>query len=233
MAEVIKKIYDILWDDINAITSIGTNTIISMSGVPAPAPGPPIQTATLSAAKYGYYYSIDSTSWTLVVNALSSNANATSSLAIISDITPIRTGNAFFNQRMNLQYDLSSFSTSSILSATLKLDVGGITTTATPNEVYVLDLGGATFDFPTLNNANYSIVYQTGSLTQYATDTVSTTGTFNLGFSAAAITEANTYPAAYSMALLTYHDRNDTAPTVGTAYGVNFNGIPELEITFQ
>jgi hypothetical protein len=225
----IKNVYGILWGDIVAITGASAASVISMSGAPAP---PPTQTATLSATKYGLYTATSTTSWTLAVNALSSSTNATSSLAIASEVAPTRTGTINVNTRINLQFDLSSYSTSSILSASLKLDVNAITTTATPNEVYVLDLGD-TFDFPTLNNGDYSLVYQSGSLTEYATDTISTTGLYELGFSAAAITTANTYPSAYSMALLTYHDRNDTAPASNTQYLVSFTSTPELEITYQ
>jgi hypothetical protein len=226
----IKNVYGILWEDIVTITGVSAASVISMSGAPAP---PPIQTATLSATKYGLYTATSNTSWTLAVNAISSISNQTMSLVIDSLVTPSRTGTLYVNTRVNLQFDLSSYSTSSILSASLKLDVNTIETTATPNEVFVLDLGGDTFDFPTLNNADYSLVYQSGSLTEYATDTISTTGTFNLNFNATALATASTYPAAYSMALLTYHDRNDTAPALNDRYLVSFTSTPELEITFQ
>jgi hypothetical protein len=224
----IKNVCGILWEDIVAIAGASAASVISMSGAPAP---PPIQTATLSATKYGLYTAISTTSWTLAVNAASSTANATSSLAINSQVSPTRTGTINANTRINLQFDLSSYSTSSILNAKLTLDVGGITTTATPNEVFVLDLGN-TFDFPTLNNANYSLYIQSGSFTEYATDTISTTGLYELGFSAAAITTANTYPSAYSMALLTYFDRNDIAPNINDQYLLAFNSTPELIIAF-
>jgi hypothetical protein len=158
------------------------------------------------------YTAASTIDWSLAVNSISSVSNSTSSLSINSQVHPTRTGTNNINTRVNLQFDLSSFSTSSILSASLLLDVNGINTTATPNEVFVLDLGGATFDFPTLNNTNYSLVYQSGSLTEYATDTVSTTGIFNLNFNATALATASTYPAAYSMALLTYQDRQDVSP---------------------
>jgi hypothetical protein len=118
------------------------------------------------------------------------------------------------------------------LAAKLKLNVTTIDTSATPNQIYVLDLGGSTFSFPTPNDSDYSLVYQQGNLDEYATDSITTTGLYELGFSSAAITVANTYPTAYSMAILTYHDRNDTAPSLNTFYSVYFD-TPELEITYQ
>ena len=226
----ITKISGVLWANLAKVGGIAKASIAKVNGVSA---GPPIQTATLSARKYGLYTATSTTSWTLAVNAISSISNQTISLAIASQVAPTRTGTINVNTRVNLEFDLSSFSTSSILSASLKLDVGSITTTATPNQVFVLDLGGATFNFPTLNNADYSLVYQSGSITQYATDTISTTGVFNLNFNATALATASTYPAAYSMALLTYHDRNDTAPGLNDQYYVGFNSTPELEIKFQ
>jgi hypothetical protein len=232
MSEVIKRVNGILWEDINTISGISAASVISMSGAPAP---PPIQFATLSATKYGSYTRTSTISWTLAVNSIISNFNSTGgipSLAINSQVQPTRTGTNNINTRINLQFDLSSYSAYTILSASLKLDVGGINTTATPNEVFVLDLGD-TFDFPTLNNANYSLVYQSGSLTEYATDTVSTTGIFNLNFNATALATASTYPAAYSMALLTYQDRQDVSPGSYNQYIISINGTPELEITYQ
>lgn len=225
------------WSSIVKVDGIAKASIEKVSGVEAVS-GPPIQTATLSATKYGQYNATSTTSWTLAVNALSSNSTTNTNVSLNSQVAPSRTGTSYFVSRANLQFDLSSYSTSSILSAKLLLDVNGITTTATPNEVYVLDLGGATFDFPTLNNADYSLVYQSGSLTEYATGTINTTGLHELNFSTAAITEANTYPAAYSMALLTYHDRNDTAPSLNDRYQVAIQTTspyqpPELEITYQ
>jgi hypothetical protein len=168
--------------------------------------------------------------------SISSNFNSTSlySLVINSQVHPTRTGISNINTRINLQFDLSSYSAYTILSASLKLDVSSINTTATPNEVFVLDLGGATFDFPTLNNTDYSLVYQSGSGTEYATDTVSTTGIFNLNFNATALATASTYPAAYSMALLTYQDRQDVSPGSYNQYTIVMSGsTPELEITYQ
>ena len=211
---------------IDKINGIAKSSIVYVNGITT------TQVAILSATKYGRYTATSNTSWTLAVNAASSTVNSTSSLAINSQVSPTRTGTININTRINLQYDLSSFSTSSILSASLIFNVGGITTTATPNEVFVLDLGD-TFDFPTLNNANYSLYIQSGSNTEYATDTVSTTGPFSLNFNATALATANTYPAAYSMAVLTYHDRNDIAPGLNDQYLVGFQNTPELEITFQ
>ena len=226
----ITKLSGVLWANLAKVGGIAKASIVKVNGISA---GPPIQTATLSATKYGLYTALSTTSWTLVVNAASSINNSTSSLAINSQVAPTRTGTNYINTRVNLQFDLSSFSTSSILSASLKLDVSGITTTApSQNKAFVLDLGD-TFNFPTLNNANYSLYLQSGSLTGYATDTIYTTGLYELNFSAAAITEANTFPAAYSMALLTYHDAKDTAPSLTQQYSLYFNGTPELEITFQ
>ena len=230
MSEVIKRVNGILWEDINTISGISAASVISMSGAPAP---PPIQFATLSATKYGSYTKTFTNSWTIAVNSISSNFNSTSSLEINSQVHPTRTGINNINTRINLQFDLSSFSTSSILSATLKLDVSSITTTApSQNKAFVLDLGD-TFDFPTLNNANYSLYLQSGSLTEYATDTIYTTGTFYLNFDATALATANTYPAAYSMALLTYHDVKDTAPGLNQQYSLSLQNIPELVITYQ
>jgi hypothetical protein len=117
----------------------------------------------------------------------------------------------------------------------LKLDVSGITTTIPyQNKAYVLDLGD-TFDFPTLNNANYSLVYfNQGSLTEYATDTIDHyRNILTYNFDATALATANTYPAAYSMALITYQDRQDEPPGSNEQYVLYFNGIPELEITYQ
>jgi hypothetical protein len=226
----ITKLSGVLWANLAKVGGIAKASIVKVNGISA---GPPIQTATLSATKYGLYTALSTTSWTLVVNAASSINNSTSSLSINSQVVPSRTGTNYINTRVNLQFDLSSFSTSSILSASLKLDVSGITTTApSQNKAFVLDLGD-TFDFPTLNNANYSLYLQSGSLTGYATDTIYTTGLYELNFSAAAITEANTFPAAYSMALLTYHDAKDTAPFLNEQYTLSFNSTPELEITYQ
>ena len=212
---------------IDKINGIAKSSIGYVDGIIA------YQVATLSATKYGLYSATSTTSWTLAVNAASSTVNSTSSLAINSQVSPTRTGTININTRINLQYDLSSFSTSSILSASLILDVSSVTTTALPNEVFVLDLGD-TFDFPTLNNANYSLYIQSGSLTEYATNTIDNTGLYELQFNATALATASTYPAAYSMALLTYHDRNDIAPGPGSSqYAVSFNNIPELEIKFK
>jgi hypothetical protein len=234
MSDPIIKINGTSWSSISNVNGIAKASIVSMSGVPAP---PPTQTATLSATKYGQYNTTSNTSFTLAVNALSSNSNSTVSVSIQATVTPSRTGTSYTVSRANLQFDLSSYSTSSILSAKLLLNVNSVILTATPNEVYVLDLGGATFNFPTLNNADYSLVYQSGSLTEYATDTINSTGLYELNFSAAAITEANTFPAAYSMALLTYHDRNDTAPALNDRYQVASQTTspyqpPELVIEF-
>jgi hypothetical protein len=220
------KINGVSLNSIDKINGIAKSSIAYVDGIIT------TQVATLSATKYGLYTAISTTSWTLAVNAASSTANSTSSLAINSQVSPTRTGTINNNTRINLQFDLSSFSTSSILSASLLLDVGGITTTATPNEVFVLDLGD-TFDFPTLNNANYSLYIQSGSLTEYATNTIDGTGLYALQFNATALATASTYPAAYSMALLTYHDRNDIAPGLNDQYLVAFNGTPELQIIFQ
>jgi len=228
MSEVIKRVNGILWEDIITISGVSAASVISMSGAPAP---PPIQFATLSATKYAVY-TAGNPSWTIAVNAISSIVSSTSSLAADAAAVPGRTGTNFFNTRTNVQFDLSSYSTSSILSASLKLNVTYIDTSATPNEIFVLDLGGSTFSFPTPTNSDYSLVYQSGSITEYATDTVSTTGTFNLIFNAEALATASTYPAAYSMAILTYQDLNDTAPSVSTFYSVLFD-TPELEITYQ
>jgi hypothetical protein len=201
----ITKINGVLLNSIDKINGIAKSSIVSkVNGIKTTQ-----VTATLSATKYGLYTATSTTSWTVVINAASSVNNSTSSLSIGSGVFPSRTGTTYVNTRVNLQFDLSSFSTSSILSAKLIFDVNGITTTATPNEVFVLDLGGDTFDFPTLNNANYSLVYQSGSLTEYATNTIDNTGLYELQFNATALATASTYPAAYSMALLTYQDRQD------------------------
>jgi hypothetical protein len=223
----ITKLSGVSWSSIDKIDGITKSSIGLINGIST------IQTATLSATKYGSYIATSTTSWAIAVNAISSIANQTHSLSIGSEVAPTRTGTININTRINLQFDLSSFSTSSILYGGLSFDVGGITTTATPNEVYVLDLGGATFDFPTLNNANYSLVYQSGSLTEYGIGTIDSTGLTGVDFYEAAIIEANTFPAAYSMALLTYQDRNDEAPGRNEQYLVAFNGIPELVIYYQ
>ena len=221
------KINGVLLNSIDKINGIAKSSIVYVNGITT------TQVAILSATKYGRYTATSNTSWTLAVNAASSLNNSTSSLLIDSSVIIGRIGQLNINTRMNLQYDLSSFSTSSILKASLIFDVGGITTTATPNQVFVLDLGD-TFDFPTLNNANYSLVYQSGSLTEYASETVDNTQLYELPFNATALATASTYPAAYSMALLTYHDRNDIAPGPGSSqYAVSFNNIPELAIKFQ
>jgi hypothetical protein len=225
----ISKINSVLWSSLSKVNGIAKASIAKISGVSA---GPPIQTATLSATKYGLYTALSTTSWAIAINAISSVNNSTTSLAIGSEVAVTRTGTNYINTRVNLQFDLSSFSTSSILGASLTLDVSGITTTAIPNEVYVLDLGN-TFDFPTLNNTNYSLVYQQGSLTEYATDTIDNTGLYELQFNATALATASTYPAAYSMALITYQDRQDEPPGSNEQYVLYFNGIPELEITYQ
>ena len=230
----ITKISGVLWANLAKVGGIAKASITDIGGVSV---GPPPQTATLSATKYGQYSATSTTSWTLAVNALSSNSNSTVGVTLNSQVARSRTGTSNFVSRANLQFDLSSYSTSSILSAKLLLDVNSVILTATPNKVYVLDLGGATFNFPTLNNADYSLVYQSGSLTEYATDTIDSAGLYELNFSAAAITEANTFPAAYSMALLTYHDRNDTAPSLNDRYQVAIQTTspyqpPELVIEF-
>jgi hypothetical protein len=226
----ISKLNNVSWSSIVKVDGITKASIAKVAGISA---GPPIQTATLSATKYGYYTAVNTTSWTTVVNALSSINNSTTFLALSSGAYPARTGTSYTNTRINLQFNLSSYSAYTILSAKLKFNVNGIDTGATPNEVYVLDLGGNTFDFPTLNNANYSLVYQQGNLDEYATDTINNTGLYELGLSSAAITVANTHPSVYSMALLTYQDRNDTAPSLNTQYVISINGTPELEITYQ
>jgi hypothetical protein len=87
--------------------------------------------------KYGWYTALSTTSWAIAINAISSVNNSTSSLVIGSEVAVTRAGTLYINGRVNLQFDLSSFSTSSILGASLTLDVSGITTTAIPNEVYV------------------------------------------------------------------------------------------------
>jgi hypothetical protein len=225
----ISKLNNVSWSSIVKIDGIAKASIAKVSGISA---GPPIQTATLSATKYGYYGTSSPTSFTLAVNALSSSFNGTTFMFIDSTVVPSRTGANYFNARANLQFDLSGYSAYTILSAKLKIDVIGCTTSATPNTVYVLDLGGNTFSFSTLNNADYSLVYQQGNLDEYATDTINNTGLYELGLSSTAITVANTHPSVYSMALLTYHDRNDSAPSLNTGYTVQFN-TPQLEITYQ
>ena len=220
-----KIISGVLWANLAKVSGIAKASISKVNGIKT------TQTATLSATKHGYYTAQSTTSWTTVVNAASSIYNSTTFLGLASGAYPARTGTTYSNIRINLQYDLSSFSTSSIVSAKLVFDVAGITTTATPNEVFVLDLGD-TFDFPTLNNANYSLVYQSGSLTEYATNTIDNTGLYELQFNATALATASTYPAAYSMALLTYQDRNDTSPSLNTQYSISIS-TPELEITYQ
>ena len=231
----ITSISGVSWSSISNVNGIAKASISSIGG--APAGPPPSQTAILSATKYGQYNATSPISWTLAVNALSSYSNSTYVLTLNSNVAPSRTGTSYTVGRANLQFDLSSYSTSSILSAKLLLDVISVISPASPNEVYVLDLGGATFNFPTLNNADYSLVYQSGSLIEYATDTINSAGLYELNFSAAAITEANTFPAAYSMALLTYHDRNDTAPSLNDRYQVAIQTMspwqpPKLVIEF-
>jgi len=234
----ISKLNNISWSSIVKVDGIAKASIAKVSGESTVA----IQTATLSATKYAWYI-VENTSWSLAVNEISAGNVYSSSLNINSSVIPTKGFSLYHNHRMNLQFDLSSYSTSSILSATLLLDVNSITTTATPNQVYVLDLGGATFIFPipspfdpsgyTAARANYSLVYQSGSLTEYATDTINNTGLHELNFSAAAITTANTHPSVYSMALLTYHDRNDIAPSLYNQYLVQLGSIPQLKITYQ
>ena len=216
------------WSSISKVNGIAKASIAKVSGV---STGPPIQTATLSATKYAWYTAGNS-SWTVAVNAFSSIVSGISNLVADASAVPGRTGTIYFNTRTNVQFDLSSYSAYTILSAKLKLNVTSITTSATPNQIYVLDLGGSTFSFSTPNDSDYSLVYQQGNLDEYATDTIDNTGLYELGFSSAAITTANTHPSAYSMAILTYHDRNDTAPALNTFYSVFFN-TPELEITYQ
>jgi hypothetical protein len=218
------------WSSISKVNGIAKASISKVSGIEA-ASGPPIQTATLSATKY-VVYTAGNPSWTVAVNALSSIYSSTFNLAADASAVPGRTGTSYFNTRTNLQFNLSSYSAYTILSAKLKINVTTIDTSATPNEVYVLDLGGNTFSFPTTNDADYSLVYQQGNFDEYAYDSITTTGLHELGFSAAALTTANTYPTAYSMAILTYQDRNDTAPALNTFYSVYFD-TPELEITYQ
>jgi len=224
----ITKLNNISWSSISKVDGIAKASISKVAGISA---GPPIQTATLSATKYAVY-TAGNPSWTVAVNALSSIYSSTSNLGADAAAIPSRTGTSYFNTRTNLQFNLSSYSAYTILAAKLKLNVTTIDTSATPNEVYVLDLGGNTFSFPTPNDADYSLVYQQGNLDTYAYDSITTTGLYELGFSSTAITVANTYPTAYSMAILTYHDRNDTAPSLNTFYSVYFD-TPELEITYQ
>ncbi len=235
----ISKLNNISWSSIVKVDGIAKASIAKVSGESTVA----IQTATLSATKYAWYIGTNnslSTSWSTAVYSIASGNHYSSSLGINSSVIPGKGFSTYYNQRTNLQFDLSSYSTSSILSATLLLDVNSITTTATPNQVYVLDLGGATFDFPVPYpivdydmSTNYSLVYQSGSLTEYATDTINNTGLHELNFSAAAITTANTHPSVYSMALLTYHDRNDIAPSLYNQYLVQLGSIPQLKITYQ
>ena len=234
----ITKINGVPWANLSKVSGIAKASIAKVAGESTVA----IQTATLSATKYAWYI-VENTNWSLAVNAISAGNLYSSSLNIKSSVISTKGLSLYHNHRMNLQFDLSSYSTSSILSATLLLDVNSITTTATPNQVYVLDLGGATFTFPippvydtigtTAALANYSLVYQSGSLTEYATDTINNTGLHELNFSAAAITTANTHPSVYSMALLTYHDRNDIAPSLYNQYLVQLGSIPQLRITYQ
>ncbi len=234
----ITKINGVLWANLSKVSGIAKASIAKVAGESTVA----IQTATLSATKYAGYI-VENTNWSLAVNTISAGNLYSSSLNIKSSVISTKGLSLYHNHRMNLQFDLSSYSTSSILSATLLLDVNSITTTATPNQVYVLDLGGATFIFPipspfdpsgyTAARTNYSLVYQSGSLTEYATDTINNTGLHELNFSAAAITTANTHPSVYSMALLTYHDRNDIAPSLYNQYLVQLGSIPQLKITYQ
>ena len=225
----ISKVNGIAWESITNYIGIAKASIAKVSGVEAVS-GPPIQSATLSATKYATYVA-GNPSWTVAVNAISGVAR-TNNLGVAAAALRGRTGTSYFNVRTNVQFDLSSYSAYTILSATLKLNVTYIDTSATPNEVYVLDLGGSTFSYPTPNNSDYSLVYQQGSLTEYAIGTIDSTGLTGVNFYEAAITEANTFPAAYSMAILTYQDRNDSAPSLNTFYDVGFN-TPELEITYQ
>ena len=235
----ITKISGVPWANLTKVSGIAKASIAKVAGESTVA----IQTATLSATKYAWYIGSNNsqnTSWSTAVNIIPAGNHYPSSLGINSSVIPGKGFSFYYNQRTNLQFDLSSYSTSSILSATLLLDVNSITTTATPNQVYVLDLGGATFDFPVPYpmtdynmSTNYSLVYQSGSLTEYATDIIDNTGLYELGFSSAAITTANTHPSVYSMALLTYHDRNDIAPSLYSQYLVQLGSIPQLKITYQ
>jgi len=224
----ISKLNGTAWSSIVKVDGITKASIAKVAGISA---GPPIQTATLSATKYAVY-TAGNPSWTVAVNALSSIVSSIFNLAADASAVPGRTGTNYFNTRTNVQFDLSSYSAYTILSAKLKLNVTSITTSATPNQIYVLDLGGSTFSFSTPNDSDYSLVYQQGNLDEYATDTIDNTGLYELGFSSAAINTANTHPSAYSMAILTYHDRNDTAPALNTFYSVYFD-TPQLEITYQ
>ena len=224
----ITKISGVLWANLAKVGGIAKASITNIGGASA---GPPIQDATLSATKYAVY-TAGNPSWTAAVNAISSIYSSTFNLAADASAVRSRTGTNYFNTRTNVQFDLSSYSAYTILSATLKLNVTSITTSARPNQIYVLDLGGSTFSYPTPTDSDYSLVYQQGNLDEYATDSIDNTGEYELGFSSAAITTANTYPSIYSMAILTYQDRNDTAPTLNTSYSVYFN-TPLLAITYQ
>jgi hypothetical protein len=219
------KINGVLLSSIDKIDGITKSSIVNVDGITT------TQVATLSATKYAVY-TAGNPSWTIAVNAISSIQSSIFNLAADASAVPGRTGTNYFNTRTNVQFNLSSYSAYTILSAKLKLNVTSITTSATPNQIYVLDLGGSTFSYPTPTDSDYSLVYQQGNLDEYATDTINNTGLYELGFSSAAITTANTYPSIYSMAILTYQDRNDTAPTLNTFYSVYFN-TPELEITYQ
>jgi uncharacterized membrane protein YoaK (UPF0700 family) len=83
----ISKINSVLWSSLSKVNGIAKASIVKVNGISA---GPPIQTATLSATKYGLYTALSTTSWTLVVNAASSINNSTSSLSINSQVVPLQ-----------------------------------------------------------------------------------------------------------------------------------------------
>lgn len=222
------SISGVAYESISSIAGTSKASIASIGGAET---GPPIQTATLSATKYAVY-TAGNPSWTVAVNALSSIYSSTSNLGADASAVPSRTGTNYFNTRTNLQFDLSSYSAYTILGAKLKINVTTIDTSASPNKLHVLDLGGSTFSFPTTNDSDYSLVYQQGNRDEYVTDEVSTTGLYELALSSIAIDLANTHPTIYSMAILTFHDLNEVAPELNTFYSVYFD-TPELEITYQ
>lgn len=226
----ISKLNGTAWSSIVKVDGITKASIAKVAGISA---GPSIQYATLNATKYATYDKYSTTSWAIAVGSISSDNSQTSNLYINSQVFPTRTGTGYLNSRTNVQFDLSSYSAYTILSMTLTVNVTGITVNDVQSKFFAMDLGGNTFSFPTTANSDYSIYKQSGNITAYIDgEGIDSTGEWELPMTATAVTTANTFPSAFSMALVTKYDKDEAEPNLNAQYYVVFDA-PKLNIAYQ
>lgn len=225
----ISKLNNVSWSSIVKVDGITKASIAKVAGVTT---GPPIQYATLNATKYATYSKSSTTSWAIAIGSLSSDTSQTVSLAINSQTAVGRTSTVYNNARTNIQYDLSSYSAYTILSMKLIVNVTGLTVNNTTPALYATDLSGNTFSYPTTANSDYSIYKQSGAGKIYVNDIVDAMMQYELTMTSVALDFANTFPSAFSMALVTRNDFLEVEPNLNTQYYLGFD-VPQLYIEYQ